>query len=125
MRRKKDILMASRIVHCLVAGVVCLAAFTVAGCASGYTARRRIGRRPVVYKSANGREASLKVVNQDTATLDVGQFRFTIDRTHVTWGEDQRLALPGNWKRVEFIDEGTHISVRVDGTALGEIRAAA
>jgi len=125
MRLKKETLMGLRIVHCLVAGVVCLAAFSVAGCASGYTAETRIDGRPVVYRSAAFNEASLKVQNQDTATFGVGQFKFTIDRTQVTWGQNQTLALPPNWKRVEFIDEGTHVAIRVDGKALGEIRPAA
>jgi hypothetical protein len=115
----------SRIVHGLVAGVVCLAAFSVAGCASGYAAETLIGGRPVIYRSAAGSKASTQVLNQDAATFAVGQFRFTIDRTQVTWGQNQRLALPGNWKRVEFIDEGTRVAVRVDGTAIGEIRPAA
>ena len=126
MPLKKETLMATlRIVHRLVAGVVCLAVFSVAGCASGYTAETRIGGRPVVYRSSAGKEASMKVLNQDNATFDVGQFKFTIDRTQVTWGQNQTLALPRNWKRVEFIDKGTHVAVRVDGTALGEIRPAA
>jgi len=126
MRLEKESLMAtSRIVHRLVAGVVCLAVLSVAGCASSYTAQTRIGGRPVVYRSAAGNEASMKVVNQDTATFGVGEFQFTIDRTQVTWGENQRLALPDHWKRVEFIDKGTHVVIRVDGTALGEIRPAA
>ena len=33
--------------------------------------------------------------------------------------------LPANWKRVEFIDHGTHLAVRVDDRAYGEIRPAA
>ena len=115
--------MASRIVHCFVAGVVCLA-FSVAGCASGYSAETRIGGRPVVYRSSAGTEPSMKVLNQDTATFCVGQLQFTIDRTQVTWGQHQTLALPPNWKRVEFIDNGTYIAVRVDGAAVGEIRPA-
>ena len=117
--------MASRIVQRLVAGVVWLAAFFVAGCASGYTAETRIAGRPVVYRSSAGKEASMKVLSQDTATFGVGQLKFTIDRMQVTWGENQTLALPPNWKRVEFIDKGTYVAVRVDGETVGEIRPAA
>lgn len=115
----------SRIVQRLVAGVVCLAMFFVAGCASGHTAETLIGGRPVVYRSSVDTQPSMKVFDQDTATFSVGEFKFTIDRTRVTWGRDQTLALPANWKRVEFIDKGSYIAVHVDGTALGEIRPAA
>jgi hypothetical protein len=130
MRLKKETLMASRIVHRLVAGIVLVAVLSVAGCASdhiasGYTGETRIDGRPVIYRSSAGNEASLKVHNQDTATFGVRQFGFTIDRTRVTWGENQTLALPPNWKRVEFIDEETHVAIRVDGKSLGEIRPAA
>jgi hypothetical protein len=115
----------SRIVHRLVAGVVCLAAFWAAGCASGTTAHTRIGGRPVVYRSSAGKDPSVKVVSQDTATFEVGQFKFTVDRTQVTWGPNQALALPGNWKRIELIDHGTYVEVQADGRTLGEIRPAA
>ena len=118
-------MVTGRIVYCLVAGVVCVTAFAVPGCSGGYTSETRIGGRPVVYKSSAGREASIKVVSQDAATLEVGRLRFTIDRTHVRWGEDRSLALPADWKRVEFIDEGSHVGVRVDGAQVGEIRPAA
>jgi hypothetical protein len=126
MRLKKETLMAtSRIVHRLVAGIVCLAAISLAGCASGYTAETRIGGRPVDYRSSAGKKASMQVFNQDTAMFEVGEFKFMIDRTHVTWGQNQSLALPANWRHVEFIDEGAHVTVRVDGAAVGEIRPAA
>ena len=65
----------------------------------------------------------MKVLNQDTAAFEIGELKFTIDRTRVAWGQDQALALPGNWKRV--IDKGTYVQVQVDGTNLGEIRPAA
>jgi hypothetical protein len=130
MQLKKETLMASRIVHRLVAGFVCLAVLSVGGCASdqiasGYTGETRIDGRPVVYRSSAGNNASLKVHNQDSATFGVRQLEFTIDRTRVTWGENQTLALPPKWKRVEFVDEGNHITVRVDGKPFGEIGPAA
>ena len=138
-RLTKETPMASRIVHCLVAGVACLAVISLSGCAGdhiarGYTAETRIDGRPVIYRSAAGHHASLKVHNQDTATFGVGQFKFTVDRTQVTWeqnqpeqaqsGQNQTLALPPNWRRVEFVEEETHVAIRVDGKALGEIRSA-
>ena len=67
----------------------------------------------------------MRVVNQDTATFEVGQLKFTIERTKVTWGQNQAIALPGDWKRVELIDRGTYVEVQVDGTTLGEIRPGA
>src|SRR4051812_2790447 len=97
-----------RIARHLLAGVVCLAAFWLAGCASGHTAETLIGGRPVVYRTSAGQEPSMKVLNQDTATFEVRQLKFTIDRTQVTWGLNQAIALPANWKRVEFIDKGTY-----------------
>jgi hypothetical protein len=126
MRLKKETFMTtSRIVRRLAAGVVSLAVLWVAGCASGRTSETRIAGRPVVYRSLAGKEPSMKVLNQDTATFEVGQLKFTVERTKVTWAPNQALALPGDWKRIELIDHGTYVEVQVDGTTLGEIRPAA
>jgi hypothetical protein len=114
---------ASRIVYRLVP-VVCLAVVWMAGCASGSSSQTRIAGRPVVYRSSAGQVPAMKVLNQDSATFEVGQLKFTIDRAQVTWGQNQVLALPDNWRRVELIDRRTYIQVRVDGTTLGEIRSA-
>jgi hypothetical protein len=114
-----------RTVNCLMAGVVCLAAFWVAGCASGQTSETRIDGRPVVYRSLSGQQPSMVVLNQDNATFEVGQLKFTVDRTRVTWGQGQALALPDTWKRVELIDRGAFVEVQADGKTLGEIRPAA
>jgi hypothetical protein len=124
MRLNKETLMTSRIVHHLVA-VVCLAVFVVGGCASGSSSETRIAGRPVVYRSSAGKVPSMKVLNQDSATFGVGELKFTIDRKQVTWGQTKVLGLPDNWKRVELIDRGTYVEVRVDGTTLGEIGPAA
>jgi hypothetical protein len=67
----------------------------------------------------------MKVLNQDTATFEVGQLKFTVERTKVTWGQNQAIALPGDWKRIELIDHGTYVEVQVDGTTVGEIRPGA
>lgn len=115
----------SRMVGRLVAGVVCLAVLWIAGCASGRSSETLIAGRPVVYRSLAGRAPSMKVVNQDTATFEVGELKFTVDRMKVTWGPNQALALPGGWKRVELIDHGTYVEVQVDGITVGEIRPGA
>jgi hypothetical protein len=122
--------MTLRFVHCLVAAVISLAVLSLAGCANdhmakGYTGETRIDGRPVFYRSSAGHKASLRVENQDRATFGVGELKFTIDRAQVTWGENQTLALPPNWKRVEFVDEGTEVAIRVDGKRLGAMRPAA
>ena len=67
----------------------------------------------------------MMVLNQDTATYEVGQLKFTVDRMKVTWGSNQAISLPGDWKRVELIDHGTYVEVQVDGKGFGEIRPAA
>src|SRR5687767_8386364 len=113
MWHKKGTLMTtSRIIHGLVAGVVCLAVSGVAGCASGRTSGTRIGGRPVVYRSTTGTEPSMRVLDQDTATFEVGRLKFTVDRTRVTWGQNQAIALPDNWKRIGLIDHGTYVEVQ-------------
>ena len=109
------------VVVAALALVVCCAG----GCGSRYSASTIIGGRPVAYRSTTQHAALLKVLNQDAATFAVAGLEFTIDRERVTWGQDQSLALPSNWKRVDFIDEDTHIVVKVDGKAYGEIRPAA
>ena len=67
----------------------------------------------------------MRVVNQDTAAFEVGELKFTVERTKVTWGQNRAVALPDGWKRVELIDHGMYVEVQVDGRTLGEIRPGA
>jgi hypothetical protein len=117
----------SRFVDRLVVGVVAVAlvACCVAGCASDHRTQTIIGGRPVTYRSPTEKDVSLKVINQDEATFAAGRFEFKMDRARVTWGQGQTLALPNDWRRVDFIDEETHVVVKVDGKAYGKIRPAA
>jgi hypothetical protein len=108
-----------------VLAALTLAVLCVAGCGNRYSTETIIGGRPVVYQSTTEKAELRKVINQDVATFAVGQFQFTVDRTQVTWGQGQSLALPNNWKRVDFIDKGDHVAVHVDRRAYGEIRPAA
>jgi hypothetical protein len=63
--------------------------------------------------------------SQQAATFQIDAFTFSLDITHVTWGSNASLALPANWKHVDFVDHGTYVAVRVDGRHFGQIRPAA
>ena len=103
--------------------MIALALVSVAGC--GYSAKTKIEGRDVTLRSASVKSVDVMVLGQQKATFRVDQFTFAIDRAEVSWGPGETLALPSGWKRVDFIDEGTHIAVRVNGKAYGEIRPAA
>ena len=115
----------------IVTDVVALALDLVGGCTGGYSgaggrvggcyAVARVGGREVSARSATATTLHVRAGDR-AATVVIGELRLSVGRARVAWGRDRSLALVADWKRVEFVDEGTHVAVRVDGRAHAEIR---
>jgi hypothetical protein len=111
------------VVQRLGASVMALLVLSAAGCGNSYQSETRIDGKPVIARAQNDdRVAVNKVVNQDIATLTVGSTAFTVDGKQLRWGEANTLALPDNWKRLEFIDRQDYVELKVNGKTFSEIR---
>ena len=90
----------------------------LAGC-NGAVATSRDGRG-IVGESAWFSSAKLLEGTQSTA-VTLGGKTVHVEASHVTWGEDQSLALPSQWRHLKLSESSGSILVTVDGTALARI----
>jgi hypothetical protein len=69
-----------------VKDVLVLTLSLVSGCAGGYSAVTKVGDRDVSARSATANMMYVRSGEQ-TATFDIDTFKFSVDRTHVSWDQ--------------------------------------
>src|SRR5688572_5089441 len=92
-------------------GLICLAA-TLGGCSA--EAGTYLGSREVIAQATtlNGTSVCRR---GDAARLVVALTAFDVTEREITWGDDQVLALPDEWKKLELVQAKRSVIVRVDG----------
>jgi hypothetical protein len=84
----------------------------LAGCS--YESSDYIGDREVSARtsSLNGTSAC---TTGTSVQLVVAVRAFNVDERQITWGPDHVLQLPDGWNKLELVQSGRYVIVRVDG----------
>jgi hypothetical protein len=58
---------------------------------------------------------------QHQAVFQIDDAAITVSQTQVSWGQNQSVALPANWRQMELIGSGKGVAIRVDGKPFWQI----
>ena len=94
------------------------------GSGCSYQATSYVGEREVSARTSTLDGVSVRG-GGESAQLVVGLCAFDVTERQIRWRPDHVLELPAGWDKLELVQSGRHVLVRVDGQVLRKIDPAA
>ena len=88
------------------------------------TVSASLGGRDVVASSPSPKVIFVRL-EQQHAVFNVDGAAITVGQTEISWGTDNKVALPSQWRQMRLICSGKTIDVQLDGKPFSQIQPAA